>query len=107
MDTRERLLKFQELSKTASSTEVDKFIDDNRDDKRFISLVDLRTAFLSGFKKEIEERLFESQQQDENDPRSVDFERQSAYLDVIRYAAEQATSHGAHGAHGACRSGLT
>jgi hypothetical protein len=54
MDTRERLQVYQELVKAKKMGEAEKFVSENQMDKRFTSLVDVRKAFLAGFREELE-----------------------------------------------------
>lgn len=53
MDTKERLEKYRELVKSGTQEEIGQFIQDNSDDKRFISLVETHTEFVEAVKESL------------------------------------------------------
>lgn len=55
MGTRYRLLRYSDLLKT-DREEAQKFLEDNNCDQRFVSLVDIGTTFVNGFKQRMTDR---------------------------------------------------
>ena len=53
MSTRTLLMKFHELTKNGDKTAVEKLIEENQDNKRFLSLIKLREEFLLGLMRQI------------------------------------------------------
>lgn len=54
MNTQERIVKFKELVAANNHEEIEKFVTDNSDDKRFLSIVDLHSSFRQSITKSLE-----------------------------------------------------
>ena len=55
--TRELLVRYHEMSKVGDHKGMRSLLADNAHNKRFVSLIELREAFLTGFREEIERRI--------------------------------------------------
>jgi hypothetical protein len=87
MNTRERLEKFHAMVKQGAGTEeLSLFVEANKGDKRFTSLVDLRRAFLTAFKAELMDQIEDSRE----DQELIEHEMQEHTLEVMNFAAESA-----------------
>lgn len=87
MTTRELLVKFQEIAKSGDDAALRAFVEEHRDNKRFISLVDLRSAFLDGFKKELQDRIVRSSEDEEE---LIEQEMQAYAFEIIGYVSVSA-----------------
>lgn len=58
MDTKERLERYHKLSKE-SKEQAAQFLEENKADRRFASLVDFGNEIISAFEKHLDEKLAE------------------------------------------------
>ena len=88
MNTRERLEQFQEMVRQGKPPEeLKSFVGQNNSDKRFVSLVNLRSAFMESFKQELEKSIARSNTELAE---RIEYEMQEYGLDVMQYAKESA-----------------
>jgi len=82
MTTRDRLVKYRELHKTNPEA-AEKFLEENKNDERFVSLVQLRGAFFSGFQKRLIERMRLSAEEKHELQRAFELEMMRGMAEVV------------------------